>query len=90
MAPSSNASSFDAADDQDLGDWVDDAGAEASNLNYAGVTDLNAADPTQFRALFADEGVQGQLGSFKTAAEAFADSKKKGCDVVAVVRRLGE
>lgn len=84
----SHASSFDAADDQDWADWVDEEGGVEVHGAGQGEGGFSSAARTRtaFHALFADD--DGALRSFGTAREALEDAKGRGCDFVAVVRKL--
>ncbi len=89
----SDSSSFDEEDDQDYGDWVDDEEEQAENRQSGA-----AGSSGRFLALFPEESFASSssdsgLAGFKrftSAEEALADAKKKGCDLVSLVGRLGE
>lgn len=83
----SHASSFDIADDQDWADWVDDEGG-VDVRGIVGQDGASFSEQTKFHAIFTDEGGKEPLRSFRTAREALEDARGKGCDFVAVVRRL--
>lgn len=80
----SSDSSFDERDDQDWADWVGDEeeeGAEGA-MHYGGQPSSSFRLPT--RGLFSKE-------TYDSPMEALARAKQDSeCDLVAVVKRLGE
>lgn len=86
---SDNCSSFDEEDDQDWGDWVDEAESHGLTIGSSSWQTFN--QKTVYHALFLDEEShlekEPKLKAFDSSTEALAHTDSLGCNLLEVISR---